>query len=102
MKSRQLRLTASVASLVLSLPLLSACLPDVYLIDRQTVLELEASGDWQELDAKYQAEALSQGPIPLEETNDRVENRQIFSMTHADLEKKAEEAAKKPEPQAKP
>lgn len=69
------------------LPSLGACIPDVYLIDRQTVLELEASGDWQELDAQFQKDTLSQGPIPLEETNDTVASRQIFTMTHADLEK---------------
>ncbi len=66
--------------------LLSACIPDVYLIDRQTVLELEASGDWKELDQKFQAKTLSQGPIPLEETRDSIKSRQIFSMTHADTE----------------
>lgn len=90
-----------VPGLLLFVPLLSGCLPDVYLIDRQTVLELEASGDWQELDAKYQAEALSQGPIPLEETTDKVENRQIFSMTHADLEKAANDP-KEPKAKAAP
>lgn len=71
------------------------CIPDVYLIDRQTVLELEASGDWQELDQAYQKQALNPGPQPLESTSDLVEQRQIFSMTHSDSEKK------KTEPKAK-
>lgn len=66
---------------------LNACIPDVYLIDRQTVLELEASGDWKELDAKYQAKVLSQGPVPLEETSESIKERQLFMMTHADEEK---------------
>lgn len=73
----------------------SGCIPDVYLIDRQTVLELEASGDWQELDQAYQKQALNPGPQPLESTSDLVEQRQIFSMTHSDNEKK------KSEPKAK-
>jgi hypothetical protein len=73
----------------------TGCLPDVYLIDRQTVLELEASGDWEELDQAYQKQALNPGPHPLESTSDLVEQRQIFSMTHSDHEKK------KPEPKAK-
>ncbi|MFY7930112.1 MAG: hypothetical protein ACOVS5_14665 [Oligoflexus sp.] len=68
-------------------PMLSACIPDVYLIDRQTVLELEASGEWPELDRKFQTESLQAGPLPLEQTRDRIEERQIFSMTHADQEK---------------
>jgi hypothetical protein len=74
---------------------ISGCLPDVYLIDRQTVLELEASGDWEELDQAFQKQALNPGPQPLESTSDLVEQRQIFSMTHSDHEKK------KSEPKAK-
>jgi hypothetical protein len=56
---------------------------------------LEASGDWQELDQAYQKQALNPGPQPLESTSDLVEQRQIFSMTHSDNEKK------KSEPKAK-
>lgn len=74
----------------------TACIPDVYLIDRQTVLELEASGDWQELDQSYQKQELSSGPQPLESTSDLVEQRQIFSMTYSDRETKP-----KTEPKAK-
>ncbi len=77
-------------SLLLLALLSTACVPDVYLIDRQTVLELEASGDWQELDAAFHKQQLSAGPLPLESTSDRVEQRQIFSMTHSDREQKAE------------
>lgn len=67
---------------------LSACVPDIYLIDRQTVLELEASGQWPELDQKYRDMALRSGPTALERTRDTVENREIFSMTHDDKVKK--------------
>jgi hypothetical protein len=67
---------------------LSACVPDIYLIDRQTVLELEASGQWPELDGKYKAAALRSGPTALESTRDTVENRQVFKMTHDDKVKK--------------
>ncbi len=70
--------------LCLSAFMLTGCIPDVYLIDRQTVLELEASGQWPELDMKYKEAALQAGPTPLEKTRDNVEARQIFSMTHDD------------------
>jgi len=72
----------------------AGCVPDVYLIDRQTVLELEASGEWQELDQALQKKALSAGPLPLESTSDQVEQRQIFSMTHSDREQKPQPKAK--------
>lgn len=71
-----------------SLFLLSGCVPDIYLIDRQTVLEIEASGTWPELDKKYKDMALRASPTALENTRDTVENRQIFSMTHDDKVKK--------------
>ncbi len=81
---------------VLSPPLLllgmslatTACIPDIYLIDRQTVLELEASGQWPELDQKYKDAALKPGPSALEKTRATIESRQIFSMTHDDKVKK--------------
>ncbi len=74
--------------LILSGLSLTACVPDIYLIDRQTVVELEASGQWPELDQKYKDMALRSGPTALESTRDNVENRQIFSMTHDDKSKK--------------
>ena len=62
----------------------TACNPELYLIDRQTILELEASGEWPELDQKFKQEALRTGAIPLETTDDKAESRKVFSMTHGD------------------
>jgi hypothetical protein len=62
----------------------SACAPQVYLIDRQTILELEASGSWPELDAKYKNASLKAGATALESTDDKAESRKVFSMTHDD------------------
>ena len=63
---------------------LTACIPDVYLIDRQTVLETQASGQWPELDRIFYEKAVSAGPAPLEKTADRKDGRQLFQMTHSD------------------
>ncbi len=63
---------------------LCSCAPTVYLIDRQTVLELEASGDWQELDQVYQKKELATGPLPLEKTETKLAQNAIFGMTHDD------------------
>ena len=71
-------------TLVLLAGLMTGCVSDIYLIDRQTVLENEASGEWPELDKKFQDASLKPGPISLEKTRDTVERRQIFSMTHGD------------------
>jgi len=62
----------------------ASCTPSIYLIDRQTVLELEASGDWQELDANFHNQEVASGPLPLEKTRERIDRRQVFNITHSD------------------
>lgn len=37
-------------------------LPDVYLIDRHTVMESEASGEWPELEQRFREAGVSKGP----------------------------------------
>ena len=46
---------------------LSACvsLPDVYLVDRHTVMETEASGEWPQLEKRFKKQSLSKGPVNL-------------------------------------
>jgi hypothetical protein len=71
----------------LSLAVISAtlwgCSPSIHLIDRQTILEIEASGDWQELDRKFQDQEVASGPLPLEKTKTKGDRRKVFSMTHS-------------------
>ena len=56
--------TILLLGLVLCLP---ACIsvPDVYLIDRHTVMESEASGEWPELEKRFLDESISKGPANL-------------------------------------
>lgn len=54
---------------LLALALISAgmftgCIPDVYLVDRHTVMEMEASGDWPELDKVFYQDVQTAGPVP--------------------------------------
>ena len=62
----------------------TSCVPSVYLIDRQTVLELEASGDWQELDQKFQEKELASGPLPTPKEKSAIDRSKIYRMTHSD------------------
>lgn len=48
-----------------------SCAPSIYLIDRQTVLEQQASGSWPELDKTFYNEARTINPSELEETKDK-------------------------------
>ncbi len=40
-------------------------LPDVYLIDRQTVMEAEASGEWPKLEERFRQQVPLKGPTNL-------------------------------------
>ena len=71
-------------SLALVSAMLWGCSPSIHLIDRQTILEIEASGDWQELDRKFQDQEVASGPLPLEKTKTKGDRRKVFSMTHSD------------------
>ena len=46
---------------------LSACvsLPDIYLVDRHTVMEAEASGEWPELEQRFKSKSINKGPVNL-------------------------------------
>lgn len=64
--SKVIRLVSSVTSGIGILSL-SACvsLPDVYLVDRHTVMETEASGEWPQLEKRFKKQSLSKGPVNL-------------------------------------
>lgn len=42
----------------------TGCIPDVYLVDRHTVMEMEASGSWPELDRVFYEDVQTAGPVP--------------------------------------
>jgi hypothetical protein len=71
-------------STTISIVFFAACSPSINLIDRQTILELEASGEWQELDQKFQDKELSSGPLPTSKTRERESANKTLRMTHAD------------------
>ncbi|MDH5258059.1 MAG: hypothetical protein OEX07_08615 [Gammaproteobacteria bacterium] len=56
-------------SVVLFMP---ACvsLPNVYLVDRHTVMESEASGEWPVLEQRFVDSSLSAGPVAFEKNQD--------------------------------
>jgi len=54
-------------TLILCIITLSGCvqIPDVYLIDRHTVMEEEASGEWPQLEQRFSQLAVKPGPTNL-------------------------------------
>lgn len=49
----------------LSLILLSACSPKIYIIDRPTILESEVGGDWPSVDVEKSKQVQTEGPMLL-------------------------------------
>lgn len=80
-------------TLVLQLP---ACIspPDIYLIDRHTVMEAEASGEWPQLEQRFRQQVPAMGPTDLaKEPSQRRRERAFrilngeFPMTPSDKER---------------
>ena len=50
-------------------------LPNVYLVDRHTIMESEASGEWPEMERRFIDASLSAGPVALEKDSSEKETR---------------------------
>jgi hypothetical protein len=63
--------------LVLSFMSLAGCAAKVYMLDRQTVLEEEAAGEWPEMEARLKKQAKVSGatPFPSVEQSDAKKRR---------------------------
>jgi len=72
---------------------LSACvsLPDVYLIDRHTVMEEEASGEWPELEARFRQQAVKSGPTNLAEEPLEQRKERAFRVLNGEFTKTGQE-----------
>jgi hypothetical protein len=68
---------------------LSACvnLPDVYLIDRHTVMEEEASGEWPELESRFRQQAVKSGPTNLAEEPMEQRKERAFRVLNGEFSK---------------
>lgn len=84
MKETWRSITLNVAYVITILGLLTHCTPSIHLIDRQTILDLEASGDWQELDKEFQGKGLTTGPLPSPNNRQQAARNKLFRMTHSD------------------
>jgi len=64
--------------------LLSSLVPDVYLVDRHTVMEADAAGDWPQLEERLRAD-LNKGPQPFTGLDDRLEQEAAFQLLNDEL-----------------
>lgn len=68
---------------------LSGCvsLPDVYLIDRHTVMEEEASGEWPQLESRFRQQAVKSGPTNLADEPLKQRKERAFQVLNGEFTK---------------
>ena len=73
--------------IIVLLLLLPSCLTveSPVFIDRQTLLENEAAGDWPDMEALFLRKGLSQGPEPYPETGNRAGKKRVYTVLNGDL-----------------
>ena len=87
---RCLKTSISIA-IVIGMTVLSACAPKIYVMDRPTVMEEEASGSWPNFTKDLKKNALSKGPtfFPKEKENNK--KARVYNILNGDLTSKNQE-----------
>lgn len=64
--------------------LLNNLVPDVYLVDRHTLMEADAAGEWPELEARLQTQAIKQGSEPYAGIDEQLDDQAGFRALNAE------------------
>ena len=65
--------------------LLIACAPKIYIIDRQTVLEQEAAGEWPQFEKEIVAKSLADGPTPFPKVPVTTAQKRLYEVLNGEL-----------------
>lgn len=73
--------------LIVGLVFLGGCvsIPDVYLIDRHTVMETEAAGDWPELENRFREQSPQTGPTNLSVEPNTARHERAFRVVNGEF-----------------
>lgn len=74
-----------ITPLALLLSLLTSCAPKIYVIDRQTVFEEEAAGQWPQFDQEILNKAKVSGPTPFPKTPVNVRKQRLYNVLNGEL-----------------
>ena len=83
------------ALLLLLASLATACAPKIYVVDRQTVLEEEAAGEWPQFEKDLVRKSKAQGPTPFTKTPMNASRSRLYNVLNG-------EVTSQPAPQAAP
>lgn len=71
---------------LLFLILLSGCAtPQIYIIDRATLMEMESSGEWPLVEESLKKQTQSPGPNPLPKVNVSNKNKKLHSLLNEEF-----------------
>lgn len=69
--------------------LITSCVsPQIYLIDRQNILEAEAGGEWPELESELLKIGQKEGPTLFVETKNKVKQKKLQNVLNGELTEK--------------
>lgn len=68
-----------------ALLLATACSPKIYVIDRQTVLEQEAAGQWPQFEKDLVNRLKAQGPTPLQQVPINAQRARLYNVLNGEL-----------------
>lgn len=64
--------------------LLNNLVPDVYLVDRHTLMEADAAGEWPELEARFREQAIKESSEPYAGINEQLDEQAGFRALNAE------------------
>lgn len=73
------------SKLILISALITSCVPDVYIIDRHTVMEEEAAGDWPEFDKIFYQNVKTAGPTGFPEEPETKRKKRVKTVLNGEL-----------------
>lgn len=89
------------AKIIIALPIgfltalgISGCSPKIYLIDRQTVLEDEAAGEWPDFEKEMIEKSKAQGPTPFVKTANNAKKERLYNVLSGELTSQTAQSGK--------
>ena len=64
---------------------LAACSPKIYLIDRQSVLEEEVSGEWPDFEAELLNQTQASGPTPFPQVASSHRKKRLYQILNGEV-----------------
>lgn len=72
----------------LSIPwLFVACAPQIYVVDRHTIMEEESAGEWPDFEKEILDKAKTASPVPFQKTPDGAKKKRLYNTLNGEMVK---------------